>query len=63
MIRLVEVFGVHMLKLDLRQHSDRHGQALDEIFRWAGVCPTTSSSRPTGGFELPGARARVDTGR
>ena len=38
MIRLVDVFGVHMLKIDLRQHSGRHLQALDEIFRWAGVC-------------------------
>ena len=39
MIRLVEVFGVHLLKIDLRQHSGRHLQALDEIFRVAGVCP------------------------
>lgn len=39
MIRLVEVFGVHLLTIDLRQHSARHTQALDEIFRWAGVCP------------------------
>ena len=26
-IRLVEVFGVHMLSIDLRQHSARHTQA------------------------------------
>ena len=39
LIRLVEVFGLHMLTLDIRQHSARHGQALEEIFRWAGVCP------------------------
>lgn len=39
MIRLVEVFGIHLLTIDLRQHSGRHLQALDEIFRWAGVCP------------------------
>src|SRR5207245_1309345 len=38
MIRLVEVFGVHLLTLDLRQHSGRHTQALDEVFRAAGVC-------------------------
>lgn len=38
MIRQVEVFGVHLLTIDLRQHSGRHIQALDEIFRWAGVC-------------------------
>ena len=39
LIRLVEVFGLHMLTLDIRQHSARHGQALDEIFAWAGICP------------------------
>jgi phosphoenolpyruvate carboxylase len=37
MTRLVEVFGVHLLTLDLRQHSARHTQALDEVFRKAGV--------------------------
>ena len=37
MIRLVEVFGLHLLTLDIRQHSGRHAQALDEIFRNAGV--------------------------
>lgn len=42
MIRLVDVFGVHLLKIDLRQHSGRHLQALDEIFRWAGVCNSYS---------------------
>lgn len=40
MVRLVEVFGVHLLTIDLRQHSGRHLSALDEIFRWAGVCPS-----------------------
>lgn len=38
LIRLVEVFGLHMLTLDIRQHSLQHGQALEEIFAWAGVC-------------------------
>ena len=37
MTRLVEVFGLHLLTLDVRQHSARHAQALDEIFRLAGV--------------------------
>jgi phosphoenolpyruvate carboxylase len=37
-IRLVETFGLHMLSLDIRQHCARHSQALDEVFRWAGVC-------------------------
>jgi phosphoenolpyruvate carboxylase len=35
--RLVEVFGLHLLTLDIRQHSGKHADALDEIFRWAGV--------------------------
>ena len=39
LIRLVEVFGTHLLKLDIRQHSARHGQAVDEILAWAGVAP------------------------
>ena len=39
LIRLVEVFGTHLLTLDIRQHSIRHGQALDEILAWAGVTP------------------------
>ncbi len=38
LIRLVEVFGLHLLTLDVRQHSIRHAEALDEIFRTAGVC-------------------------
>src|SRR5260370_16642551 len=37
LIRLVEVFGLHLLTLDVRQHSARHGQALAEILAWAGV--------------------------
>ncbi len=38
LIRQVEVFGLHLLTLDVRQHAVRHGGALDEIFRYAGVC-------------------------
>jgi phosphoenolpyruvate carboxylase len=36
-IRLVEVFGLHLLTLDIRQHSACHTAALDEILSWAGV--------------------------
>ncbi|GIV96065.1 MAG: phosphoenolpyruvate carboxylase [Herpetosiphonaceae bacterium] len=43
MIRLVEVFGVHMLTLDIRQHSARHVEAMAEVLRWAGVCEDYSS--------------------
>lgn len=38
LIRQVEVFGLHLLTLDVRQHAVRHGNALDEIFRFTGVC-------------------------
>lgn len=38
LIRLVEVFGVNLVTLDLRQHSGRHSRALDEVFRRSGVC-------------------------
>lgn len=38
LIRLVEVFGVHMLTVDCRQHSLRHGTAIAEIFAKTGVC-------------------------
>jgi phosphoenolpyruvate carboxylase len=38
-IRVVEVFGLHLLTLDLRQHSNRHERAVDEVLRGARVCP------------------------
>ena len=38
LIRLVEVFGLHMATLDIRQHSKRHTSALQEILAAAGVC-------------------------
>lgn len=36
--RQVEVFGLHLATLDLRQHSERHASALAEVFARAGVC-------------------------
>jgi phosphoenolpyruvate carboxylase len=36
--RLVEVFGLHLMTLDIRQHSGRHTSAWAEIFAWAGIC-------------------------
>jgi phosphoenolpyruvate carboxylase len=39
LIRMVEVYGLHMLTLDIREHSKRHTQAFDEIFAAAGICP------------------------
>ncbi len=37
-IRQVEVFGLHLLTLDIRQHSERHASALAEILAVADVC-------------------------
>ena len=52
MIRLVQVFGVHLLTLDLRQHSGRHAGAIDEIFRGAGVSPNYAGLSPDQRFDL-----------
>ena len=52
LIRLVEVFGVHLLTLDLRQHSARHAQALDEVFRKAGVIDDYAKLGPDARFDL-----------
>jgi phosphoenolpyruvate carboxylase len=38
MVRQVEVFGLHMATLDIRQHSERHTAALAEVLAHAGVC-------------------------
>jgi len=38
LIRQVEVFGLHVATLDIRQHSERHTAALTEVLRVAGVC-------------------------
>jgi phosphoenolpyruvate carboxylase len=39
LIRQIEAFGFHLATLDLRQHSDEHAKALDEILLAAGVLP------------------------
>ena len=51
LIRLVEVFGTHLLTLDVRQHSARHGQALEEILAWARVCPRYGKLSPNDRFD------------
>ncbi|HEY1188726.1 MAG TPA: phosphoenolpyruvate carboxylase [Gemmata sp.] len=38
-MRVVEVFGLHLLTLDIRQHSARHESATAEVLAAAGVCP------------------------
>lgn len=37
-LRLVEVFGLHLATLDIRQHSRRHIDALHELFAASGIC-------------------------
>ncbi len=59
-LRIIEVFGTHLLTLDIRQHSQRHGQALEEIFTWAGVCPRYSRLTPNERFDLLAAELKVD---
>ena len=51
MMRLVDVFGTHLMKLDIRQHADRHRQAIAEILKWAGVTPKYDKFSPTECFE------------
>ena len=51
-IRVVEVFGVHLLALDLRQHSARHEQAVDEVVRLADVCMNYSELTPDARFAV-----------
>jgi len=50
--RLVEVFGLHLFTLDIRQHSGRHGQAIEEILAWAGVCPNYGKLSANERFDL-----------
>ena len=39
LIRQVEAFGFHLAPLEVRQHSDVHGQAMAELLRAWGLCP------------------------
>ncbi len=39
LIRRLRCFGLTMVRLDLRQDSDRHAEALDEITRYLGLRP------------------------
>ena len=52
LIRLVEVFGTHLLTLDVRQHSARHGKAMEEILAWAGLAPRYTKLSPNERFDL-----------
>ncbi|GIP41401.1 phosphoenolpyruvate carboxylase [Paenibacillus sp. J31TS4] len=39
LIRQAELFGFHMAKLDVRQHSKEHESAMTEILQKMGICP------------------------
>lgn len=41
LVRLVEVFGVHVLTLDIRQHSARHREALGDTSAGPASVPVT----------------------
>ena len=38
MIAQARIFGFHMAALDIRQHSERHGEAVAALMRLSGVC-------------------------
>ncbi len=41
--RSVSVFGFHLAKMDVRQHSERHREAVAEVLAAAGACPDYAS--------------------
>ena len=52
LIRQVEVFGLHLATLDIRQHSERHIAALAEVLALAGVCSDYGALDEAGRVEL-----------
>ncbi|MBX3444520.1 MAG: phosphoenolpyruvate carboxylase [Planctomyces sp.] len=52
LIRLVDVFGLHFLTLDIRQNSAAHGQAVEEILSWAGLCDGYLKLAPNERFDI-----------
>ena len=38
LMRVVQVFGFHLASMDIRQHSERHSQALAEVFSENRIC-------------------------
>ncbi|OWK34816.1 Phosphoenolpyruvate carboxylase [Fimbriiglobus ruber] len=39
LMRLADMFGTHLMTLDVRQHADRHRRAMSEVLAYAGVVP------------------------
>ena len=52
LIRLVEVFGLHLMTLDIRQHADRHRAAIGEVLARAGVHPAYAAMTADGRLAL-----------
>ncbi len=52
LVRQVEVFGLHMATLDIRQHSERHAAALAEVLAAAGVCADFAALNETERIDL-----------
>ena len=48
LMRQVEAFGFHLATLDVRQHSEEHAKALDEVLGAAGVLPKGRTYRDLG---------------
>jgi phosphoenolpyruvate carboxylase len=46
------VFGFHLAELEIRQHSSRHADALDDIFRSTGVCTSYAGLSETERIDL-----------
>jgi phosphoenolpyruvate carboxylase len=43
LIRRVQIFGFHFAALDVRQHSERHANAISEMLQVSGLCQNYSS--------------------
>ncbi len=52
LIQLVKIYGLHMLTLDIRQHSQRHSSALNEIFTWCGMTDSYLKLSPDERFDF-----------
>ncbi|MEE4301309.1 MAG: phosphoenolpyruvate carboxylase [Pseudomonadales bacterium] len=48
-LRRAAAFGIHLVRLDIRQSSERHTEVLDEITRWLGL--TDAQGRSYGAWD------------
>ncbi|MDZ4835226.1 MAG: phosphoenolpyruvate carboxylase [Candidatus Melainabacteria bacterium] len=52
LIRMIKIFGFHLAKLDLRQHSERHTAALDEVTKKLAIID--------GGYAALSEKAKIE---